>query len=65
VGKGNQTGACNMTTEDMLIDICERRGWALDINYLRGYVALKHKRYPNVSTALKEAQRLENAIQSF
>jgi len=54
-----------MTTESMLIDICHRRGWALDINYLRGYVVLKGKRYPNVPTALKEAQRIENAIKSF
>lgn len=42
-----------MTTQSMLIDICHRRGWALDINYLRGYVVLT------------KAQCLENAIQSF
>lgn len=54
-----------MTTEDMLIAICERRGWALDINYMRGYVAFKGKRYPNINAALAAAQRLDLALKSF
>lgn len=54
-----------MTNEDMLIDLCVRHGWALDINCLRGHVKFKGKTYKSINAALKEAERLEIALKNF
>lgn len=44
--------------EDELIEICEKLGYGLDINYLRGYVEItngsrKPQRYKDVFSALR------------
>lgn len=54
-----------MTAEQMLIDLCERHGWALDINYLRGHVKIKGKTYGSINAALKEAQRMDALLKNF
>lgn len=54
-----------MTNEDMLIDLCLRHGWALDINFLRGRVKFKGKTYTSINAALKEAERLEISLKNF
>jgi hypothetical protein len=54
-----------MTNEQQLIDLCERLEWALDINFLRGTVTMRGKRFASIAAALAEAQRVANAIKNF
>lgn len=54
-----------MTNETLLVDICSRRAWALDINYIRGYVKFKGKTYKSIEAALKDAQLLDSILNNF
>jgi hypothetical protein len=41
-----------MTTEDQLIDLCNVKKIALDINYLRGTVMVGRKKFTSLEAAL-------------
>ncbi len=41
-----------MTTEDQLIDLCNVKKIALDINYLRGTVTVGRKKFMSMEAAL-------------
>ena len=45
-----------MTTEDQLIDLCNVKKIALDINYLRGTVTVGRKKFTSVEAALAHVQ---------
>ena len=64
-GKSSWTGKNILTDEQILIDLCERFGVALDINYLRGTVMLDRKRFATVAAALAEMRHRESVINKF
>ncbi len=54
-----------MTTDELLIDMCERLGLALDINYLRGTVTVGRKRFAKMDEAFAYVQSRANALKNF
>lgn len=52
-----------MRNEEMLIDLCDRLGIALDINYLRGTVTVGRKRFNKISDAVAYVQSRVDALQ--
>lgn len=51
-----------MCYETMLIELCDRLGLALDINYLRGTVTVGRKRFTKIADAVAYAQSRVDAL---
>lgn len=64
-GKSLWIGRNILSDEQILIELCERFGVALDINYLRDIVMLDRKRFATVAAALAEMRRRESVINKF
>lgn len=52
----------HMCYETMLIELCDRLGLALDINYLRGTVTVGRKRFTKIADAVAYAQSRVDAL---
>lgn len=51
-----------MRNEDLLINLCDRLGLALDINYLRGTVTVGRKRFTQIADAVAYVQSRVDAL---
>lgn len=51
-----------MTQEQLLIELCDRLGVALDINYLRGTVTVGRKRFTKIADAVAHVQSRVDAL---
>jgi hypothetical protein len=60
-----QQGDNAVRSEDQLDDLCDALGLALEINYLRGYVMVGHKRFDSVDGALNYVKRRAQALRGI